>query len=142
MPSFTFSFADLVSSGPVLKVLIGPSRELIDALGMTVLRPPVVVNAMIDTGAQSTVFSPDIVRRLNIKTVGAVPIITPTTMEPILCKQYHVNVYFSAEVVVENILAAEAPLIGHDYQCLIGRDVLRRCVLVYIGSENQFTLTL
>lgn len=142
MPSFTFSFADLISSGPTLQVRIGPSRAFVEAVGeFGSVAAPVAVMAMVDTGAQTTVLSPDVAAQLGLKPVGAVPIITPTTTKPVQCDQFHVNVYFSPDVVVENVLAAQAPLIGHGFQCLIGRDVLAKGVLVYIGNENQFTLT-
>lgn len=142
MPSFTFSFADLVTSGPILQILIGPSRAFVEAVGQFGrVATPISVTALVDTGAQTTVLSPDVVVQLGVKPVGAVPIITPTTVGPVQCDQFHVNVYFSPEVVVENILAAQAPLIGHGFQCLIGRDILRSGMLVYIGNQNQFTLT-
>ena len=142
MPSFTFSFADLVSSGPTLQIRLGPSRALLEALGeFGSAVAPVTATALVDTGAQTTVLSPDIVRELGLRAVGAVPVITPTTIEPVQCDLFHVNVYFSPEVVVENVLAAQAPLIGHGFQCLIGRDVLQKGMLVYIGNQNQFTLT-
>jgi hypothetical protein len=142
LPSFTFSFADLVSSGPTLQVRIGPSRAFVEALGQFAnATPPVTVAALVDTGAQTTVLSPDVAAQLGLKPVGAVQIITPTTIQPVPCDQFHINVYFSPDVVVENILAAQAPLIGHGFQCLIGRDVLQKGMLVYIGNQNQFTLT-
>ncbi|HET8775639.1 MAG TPA: retropepsin-like aspartic protease [Thermoanaerobaculia bacterium] len=142
MPSFTFSFADLVSSGPTLPIRIGPSRAFAEAVGeFGTAAAPITAVAMVDTGAQQTVLSPDVAAQLGLKAVGAVPVITPTTTEPVQCDLFHVNVYFSPEVVVENVLAAQAPLIGHGFQCLIGRDVLQKGVLVYIGNENQFTLT-
>ena len=68
--------------------------------------------------------------------------ITPTTLTPVLCDQFHINVYFAPDVFVENILVAQAPLVGHGFQCLIGRDILRKGSFVYAGAENQFTLTL
>jgi predicted aspartyl protease len=142
LPSFTFTVPDLVSSGPAVQVLIGPSRAFMEAVGATgAAVAPVSVSAVIDTGAQMTVLSPDVIAALGIKAVGAVPILTPTSAGAVQCPQFHVNVYFSPDAVIENILAAQAPLIGHGFQCLIGRDVLRTAVLVYIGPENQFTLT-
>jgi len=102
---------------------------------------PVSVTALVDTGAQTTVLSPDVIAQLGLQPVGAVPIITPTTTDPVPCDLYHVNVYFSSDVIIENVLAAQAPLIGHGFQCLIGRDVLQKGMLVYIGNQNQFTLT-
>ena len=96
---------------------------------------------MVDTGAQMTVISPDVVRDLGLKPVGVIPMITPTTAEPVQCRQFHLNVYLPQEITIENVLAAEAPLIGHAFQCLIGRDVLAKGVLLYAGRQNEFTLT-
>lgn len=123
-------------------MLIGPSRAFIEAVGASAAAvAPIRVTAVIDTGAQMTVLSPDVTVALGIKAVGAVSILTPTSAGAVQCPQFHINVHFSADAVIENILAAQAPLIGHGFQCLIGRDVLRTAVLVYIGPENQFTLT-
>jgi predicted aspartyl protease len=103
--------------------------------------PPISVTALIDTGAQCTVVHPDVLKQLALKPVGLIPIMTPTASDVASCRQFHVNVHFSPELVVENILAAEAPLIGHAFQCLIGRDVLRNATLVYAGQQNQYTLS-
>jgi hypothetical protein len=59
-----------------------------------------------------------------------------------MCNRYHINVYFAEDVVVENIFAIEAPMGGVPYQCLIGRDVLRRATFLYEGIGNRYTLTL
>jgi hypothetical protein len=142
LPSFTFAFADLVSSGPTLQVHVGPSHAFIEAVGeFGSIAAPILITALVDTGAQMTVLSPTVIAQLGVKPVGAVPMITPTTAGPVQCDEFHVNVYFSPTVVVENVLAAQAPLIGHGFQCLIGRDVLQKGVLVYSGNRNQFTLT-
>lgn len=66
---------------------------------------------------------------------------TPTTIDPVLCRQFHVNVYLSAVFAIENIVAIEAPLTGQPFQCLIGRDVLSRGVLTYDGAHSRFSLT-
>lgn len=59
-----------------------------------------------------------------------------------MCNRYHINLYFSDEVVVENIFAIEAPMGGVPYQCLVGRDVLRRATFTYEGTLNRYTLQL
>ena len=100
-----------------------------------------MATALVDTGAQTTVVSPEVPRYLGLRPVGSTPMITPTTLAPVLCDQFHVNVYFAPDVLVENVLVAQAPLVGHGFQCLIGRDVLRKGTLLYAGTENQFTLT-
>jgi len=141
--SFSFSFADLVTACPLLQVHVAASRDFAHAVGPTFSpAPPVSVTALIDTGAQCTVLNPEVVKQLALKPVGLVSVMTPTGRELVSCRQFHIVVHFSPELVIENILAAEAPLIGHAFQCLIGRDVLRNATLVYAGRENKFTLTL
>ena len=143
MPSFSSTLADLTASGPTLQVSVGPSRELIatlSALGQTIAAPS-TVEALIDTGAQTTVINPETVRRLAIRPVGVVQINTPSTTAPLLCNRFHINVYLSESFAVENVFAIEAPMGGLPYQCLIGRDILRRASFNYVGSANQFTLT-
>jgi predicted aspartyl protease len=105
------------------------------------LSSPHTVTALIDTGAHTTVLSPELVARLNIQPVGTAPISTPSTTTALMCARYHVNVYFANDYVVENIFAIEAPMGGVPYQCLIGRDILRLATLLYSGRENQFQLT-
>ena len=134
---------DLAVSGPFLQIAVGPSRELITAftpLGFR-LSSPQRVTALIDTGAYATVLSPDVVASLHIQPVGTAPINTPSTTTPLQCDRYHINVYFDDDFVVENVFAVEAPMGGAQYQCLIGRDILRLATLLYNGPQNQFALT-
>jgi predicted aspartyl protease len=141
LPSFELSVPDLHSSGPVIPLHIGPSRELITVFGVNGIAAPISVNALVDTGASSTVITPEIVAHLNLKSVGLLPIFGLTTLEPVECRQFHINMYFTEDFAVENVLAIEAPLTGQPFQCLIGRDILSRGVLTYIGIENKFKLT-
>jgi hypothetical protein len=143
VPSFSSTLADLTASGPTLQVSVGPSRELITALSGLgqAIASPCTVEALIDTGAHTTVINPETVRRLSIRPVGVVQINTPSTIHPLLCNRFHVNVYFSQSFAVENVFAIEAPMGGLPYQCLIGRDILRHASLLYVGSANQFILT-
>jgi predicted aspartyl protease len=143
LPIYKSTAPDLAAVGPSIQVAVGPSRELIAAfapLGVQ-LSSPYAVTALIDTGAHTTVLSPEIVRRLRIQPVGTAPISTPSTTTSLLCDRYHVNVYFDEGFVVENIFAIEAPMGGVPYECLIGRDILRHATLFYNGPQNQFALT-
>ncbi len=143
MPVYRSRVPDLAAVGPSVQVAVGPSRELITALAPLGIQPasPHVVTALVDTGAHTTVLSPDLVSRLKIQPVGTAPISTPSTTSALLCDRYHVNVYFDEGFVVENIFAIEAPMGGVPYQCLIGRDILKLGTLLYSGAESQFTLT-
>ena len=78
---------------------------------------------------------------LRLRSVGAVSVHAPTTIEPVLCRQFHVNVYLSASFAIENVIAIEAPLTGQSFQCLLGRDVLNRGVFTYDGIRSRFSLT-
>jgi len=51
-----------------------------------------------------------------------------------------VRLLFPNRVVVETTAIA-APLQGQHIQCLIGRDVLKHGVFVYIGYTDTFTLS-
>ncbi len=142
MPHYESAVPDLATLGPSVQIAVGPSRELIVAFGLigAQLSSPTTVTALIDTGAHTTVLSPELVSRLGIQPVGTAPISTPSTTQPLMCNRYHVNVYFAEDFVVENIFTIEAPMGGVPYQCLIGRDVLRFATLLYDGPRNQFTL--
>jgi hypothetical protein len=94
----------------------------------------------VDTGAAASVITPETAALLRLRSVGVVSVHTPTTIEPVLCRQFHVNVYFSAAFAIENVVVIEAPLTGQAVQCLIGRDVLARGVLVYDGLHNHFSV--
>jgi hypothetical protein len=141
LPSFELSVPDLQTSGPILQVFIGPSRELIAALGTEAVAAPIPVSALVDTGAAATVITRETAALLGLRSVGAVSVHTPTTIDPVLCRQFHVNVYLSTAFAVENIVVIEAPLTGQSFQCLIGRDVLSHGVLMYDGLHNRFSLT-
>ena len=141
MPTFEVSSTDLRTSGPITQVFIGPSRELIAAFGAASLASPRSVSALVDTGAASTVITPETAAVLRLRAIGVARIHTPTTVEPVLCRQFHLNIYFSREFAIEDILAIEAPLTGQAVQCLLGRDVLSHGVLTYSGVENLFRLT-
>jgi predicted aspartyl protease len=140
LPSFDITLPDLKRSGPILPAFIGPSRELIAAFGVEHVAAPVAISALVDTGAAATVITPQTATLLRLRSVGAISVHTPTTVEPVLCREFHVNVYFSQEFAIENVVVIEAPLTGQSFQCLIGRDVLSRGVLTYAGRENRFSL--
>jgi predicted aspartyl protease len=141
MPSFEVSNTDLRAAGPITQIFAGPSRELIAAFGASSIASPRSISALIDTGAASTVITPETADLLRLRAVGVARIHTPTTVEPVLCRQFHLNIYFSRDFAIEDILAIEAPLTGQAVQCLIGRDVLSHGVLIYSGVENLFRLT-
>ena len=125
MPSFTSQLPNLQTLGPVvdMRVWIGTAVE--EALKKTGSRIPETfpVKGMIDTGATGSVIQPAAVQTLDLKPVGVVTINTPSSQN-VPCFQYLVKLILPNNVVVES-LAIEAPLLGQQIQCLIGRDVHR-----------------
>src|SRR3954468_2234166 len=97
MPSFTGTVPNLVDAGPLIEILVSPSRAFVDGLrsadpGATVAAP-VRATAMIDTGASGTVVKPRIIAALGLRAVGTVPIHTPSTTQP-LDDQFYVDISF------------------------------------------------
>jgi len=141
MPSFTLQMANLQASGPVVDLAVAVDEVLEKYLKTQnqPVPPPIIIPAMIDTGATGTVINPAIPKQLNLKPVGVTFINTPSSTN-VKCYQYPVRILFPHNVVAETIAIA-APLQGQHIQCLIGRDILRHGVLIYLGYANQFTLS-
>jgi predicted aspartyl protease len=122
-----------------IRIVVGtPVEEALKKAGQKA-PAPVTANAMIDTGATGSVINPAIVQQLGLQPVGAVNISTPSSAS-VPCYQYSVRLLFPNNLIFETI-ATEIPLKGQQIQCLVGRDVLAHCVLVYTGYINQFTLS-
>ena len=141
MPSFTTQMADLRAAGPTvdMRVWVGTTAEEAFRAANVDVPAPFPVNGMIDTGATGSVVQPAANRALGLQPVGVVSISTPSSQN-VECYQYLLRLFFPNNVVAET-LAIEAPLMGQQIQCLVGRDVLAHAVLVYTGYVNQFTLS-
>ncbi|MGH9420581.1 MAG: aspartyl protease family protein [Thermoanaerobaculia bacterium] len=146
MPSFTGTVPNLVDVGPLIEILISPSRAYIEALhasheGAAIVTSAIRATAMIDTGASGTVVNPRVISTLGLSAVGSVAIHTPSTTQPIDCDQFHVDISFPNAVSFTNAVVICAPLGMQNIECLIGRDILENAVLTYIGYINQFTIS-
>ena len=102
--------------------------------------PPVQATALLDTGSTATVLSSRIVRELSLAHVGDVSIFTPSSLTAMNTRQYEVDLTFPNRQYVYDLLVVETPLEGQRIDLLVGPDVLMHGVLVYLGTENQFTL--
>lgn len=144
MPSLTIQTQDLVATGPVVEILIGPSRALVDALRAQgqPAPTPVAALAMIDTGSAGTVIRHGIAQALGIHPVGTALMSTPSTQTPVTTDVYNVGLAIrNHPVAIPQAVVIEATLGGQNLDCLIGRDILQHGVLVYLGHINQFTLS-
>lgn len=143
MPSVTINSKKLEQEGPLLEVqfIISSKLEKKYKEKNIEIPKPVSIKAQIDTGAVSCLIQEEIPKKLNLQPIGQVKMSTPS------CAGVDCFVYFMRMVMPSHGLTYEGPFIaaplgGQDISCLIGRDVLREAILIYIGPENQFTLSL
>ncbi|MCP3980168.1 MAG: hypothetical protein GY716_12755, partial [bacterium] len=129
--------------GPIVEILVGPSHAFRQSLVQRGEQVPTAqrVIAMVDTGAGASVLVPGVAQALDLSPIGMVEMSTPSTTTPVSTLQYDVSLSFPNGVEIDSVGCIEAPLGGQHIQCLIGRDVLRQAVLVYIGETDQFTLS-
>jgi predicted aspartyl protease len=142
MPSVSVGLPNLRLSGPVLDIQIGPSKPVLDLLGAKGQPVPSIrCTALVDTGASSTVIKTGIASQLNLHPRGVVNIATPSC-SAYQCNTYDVSLLFPVPGVMVGLLTVtEAPLSGQNIDCLIGRDLLHNCILIYEGYSNRFVLS-
>ncbi len=141
MPSITTQVPNLQETGPVVEIKLTIGLKLEDILrkkGQNLLSP-IQARAMIDTGATGTVVSEDIIKQLNLNPVGTALINTPSSSN-VQCYKYLMRILFANNVTIE-VVVISAPLKDQDIQCLVGRDILKLGVFIYIGYTNIFTLS-
>lgn len=143
MPSFTQVVANLAVAGPLVEVVVGPSALFSQVMAKKGLPipSPVKAMAMIDTGASSTIVTPSVIRALGLSPVGLGELVSPLATVPATAPQYNIGIGFPGGMVVGSAIAVEAPIPAQAIQVLIGRDILSRGVLTYIGYLDQFTLS-
>lgn len=133
-------------AGPILPFVVGVSQQREQALKASGLPvpPKFQIQGLVDTGASATCIDPGVVRQLGLTPTGQVSIITPSTgATPHSCLTYDICLILlgpSLSLGLGVLPVSEAQLAHQGFQALIGRDVLRRCLLVYDGNKNTFTL--
>ena len=135
--------------GAVITVQVGVSHnraEILRRHGMGIPEP-VAVPAMIDTGSYVTLLRPAVFESLGLTQIGTVAIRTPSTSPGNYCEcpQFDVSLQVGLAPDVSYLasvlaLASEDFQADEEVQALIGRDVLRYCVLQYFGPESRFEL--
>lgn len=141
MPSFTTSVTDLEFVGPIIDLTIamaGAAEQALVRAGEAV-PSPIQIGAMVDTGASQTVIQHGIADQLKLQPIGVTTISTPSSTD-MPCPVFAVRLLLPETVGID-MPVIEAPLQGQNIQGLIGRDLLKYGVLVYIGYKNQFTLS-
>jgi hypothetical protein len=137
-----------VGLGPLLTANIGVSEGREAALKAAGQPVPtlIVLRAMVDTGASCTCVDPDLLAPLGLSTTGPASIHTPSTDGvPVAYPQFDVSLLIAAFATqpilhLRTVPIVALPLKRQGIDALIGRDVLKQCVLHYNGSTGFFTL--
>ncbi len=146
MPSPPFKVPDLVARGPRIQVEISWPEMVVEdyrAHGKSVPEP-IVVSALVDTGANCTAIAPSARAKLSLPELAVRPVSGATGVKA--CPVYVVR-------LVPLVGADESPrrvfdpwpVVGTepalDYECILGRDVLDGAVFKYDGPGKCFDIS-
>ena len=112
---------------------------------------PFQARALVDTGASCTCVDPEVLIALGLSPTGSTPMHTPSTGDaPVDVDQYDVGLIIPPAVQGQPPLvfgtvpvAASKFFQAQGIHALIGRDILRHCVLHYnggLGPTGHFTI--
>jgi predicted aspartyl protease len=145
MPHFT---RQLTNNAPILFAVLEVTQARGKALAASGQPIPKrqVMNALVDTGASCTCVDPAIIQALGLTPTGSTQMYTPSTgAQAHVTDQYDASlkIYCTMEqapleIPVIAVVASDLRVQGID--ALIGRDVLKFCLLSYNGDQGSFTL--
>lgn len=133
--------AALQRTGPILQVVISPTRQHLDSLAENnkAIPQPVSGFALIDTGATSTAVDESVCRELNISPTGAARTAHAGGSEIRQC--YPIQVSFPGSglpsTVIPTAMSVNLQFGKKPYVLLLGRDLLSRLRLVYNGPMGR-----
>jgi len=147
VPHFTLQ---ATAQGPLLGAYVGVSSARRTAL-LAASQPvpnPILIQALVDTGASGTCVDPSVLTTLGLSPTGSVTVNTPSTgNNPHVADQYDVSIVVPsgkpthAPLIIPNLPVMCAELLAaQGIHALIGRDILSLCMLTYNGAEGFFTL--
>lgn len=143
MPHFT---RQVDAKGLTINAIFTVSDARAEALRSVNLQVPnpVVVQGLVDTGASHTCVTPDIIQALDIFPIDATNVLTPSGSMAVNLYDIGLTIYSTEEEVpyrIPNLTVSVAEaLLRQDLRCLIGMDVLSRCLLMYNGVTGLYTL--
>ena len=116
--------------------------------GLTIPTPQKIL-ALIDTGAGISAVEPTVLAALGLTPTGEADIHTPSTGgSPVKTPTYDVRIAILAgragdlHFISETVQVTGTPGLNvWGYDALIGRDILKTCVMIYNGADNIFILS-
>lgn len=136
MSLLSIQLDDLRNGGPALEVRLLP---VVPAVGRKRRRESFSVTALIDTGASTTVLKESIAEALGMEAVALTTVHTASSAD-VICGEYDVSLMLRSDMIF-NVRALGLPMDGQNFGCLIGRDLLAQCAMIYLGPQNQFVLS-
>ena len=143
MPHIT---SQIAVGGPLLDFRIGVSapRAIVLKAQKKPIPPEVTLRGLIDTGASGTCIDPACLTLLGLSPTGQTKILTPSTgTTHHLCNQFDISLTIlhpDLSLVLRAVPVIESNLANQGFQALIGRDILAKCLFVYNGTEETFSL--
>jgi predicted aspartyl protease len=145
MPYFT---RQLTNDAPLILAVLKVTQARSDALtaATQAVPQPQRMTALIDTGASCTCVDPEIIQALGLTATGSTQMLTPSTgAQPHTTDQYDASLQIYSSVTeppleIPVIAVVASSLRAQGIDALIGRDVLRHCLLTYNGEMELFTL--
>jgi Aspartyl protease len=103
---------------------------------------------LVDTGASNTCVDPSILHGLGLTPTGVATVNTPTTgTQPQTQDQYDVGLLIPGTLTTHvPLMVPNLPVIcaeflqAQGFHGLLGRDILSKCILIYNGPMNFFTV--
>lgn len=130
--------------GPVLQVVVSPTKEHIEALNLKgeVVPQPVSGLAIIDTGATSTAVDEEVCRRLGLNPTGSMKTAHAGGSEERAC--YPIQISFPntpfPSVSTPTAMSVNLQFGKTPYILLFGRDMLSAMKFVYNGPAGRFEI--
>jgi hypothetical protein len=140
MPVFHNRVTNLQELGTIIEVIIYPSKPVFDKFKTeNKIVPSKKVIALIDTGASISCINSPIAAELNLISRDKQLVGTPNG--PALQDTYDVGFHlFSISPLILPVQVLGSNLESQPYAALVGRDILSKCTLIYIGSDNSYSL--
>ena len=139
----TANGAELQLQGPKVKIEIAVPAVLAEFLERSGLPvpPPRKGFALIDTGASITAVDEEVVASLGIQPIGQMKLSTPSRSMPAWLYAVQLTCSGVAMPVLELLDVVGCTLQPQGFIALLGRNFLRKGVLVYDGPTGAFTIS-
>jgi predicted aspartyl protease len=144
LPTITLNISP---QGPLLEVFLDISQARRNTLSQAgvIIPKPIQVTALIDTGASCSCIDPSVIQKLNITPTGSGAVSTPLTGKTLqLCNKYDISVLLVHPEInyqIGAIPVLESKVFGQGIHALLGRDVLSKCLFIYNGTTQQYTIS-